>query len=280
MSAGFAQDELTQLDQILTRYDFHNRVFNTLDDVLGSARAEVGGGNSNVSLSNASSLAPLAAPRITPHPAINEALCDLHEAFASVAVSYAIHGSCAALMHGATVKPPPQDIDVIINSGLMNACNALRGPTFARIGGATAAARPVTGLLRITPVRPVAAAADRSGPSLVYNFQHSNGTAVQLVSAEEFGALHPEQSRVYGVAVLSTFETMKNLLTRPERNEGNKKESVAFATMAVSGKYALTTPQQEEIIGLFSPNETISWEEMVKRCKGIIQASKAEQGQA
>jgi glycosyltransferase involved in cell wall biosynthesis len=78
---------------------------------------------------------------------LDQALTDLQGALVPCRLGYAVHGSCAALMHGAIVKPPPGDIDVLIDKNLRGAFEALeKCRRFQRVNDAT---RMVIGFVHI-----------------------------------------------------------------------------------------------------------------------------------
>jgi hypothetical protein len=188
-------------------------------------------------------LAPSAAPPpITPHRLLNEALFTLHHVFSGGHIEYAVHGSCAALLHGALVQPPPGDIDVVISE------RQLMG-----------AIKELSVHCRLIP---------SARPTGVHNFRHTNGTIIQLIGADDFGMPIRSRDTVSGVSVLNVEETLFGLLIRPPRLEGGDKDQVAFATLADGRGHHLSPTAQDRIVVEFMHRRGItrrvSWQEMIE----------------
>lgn len=238
--------------QALTRFDFQNRVFASVRDLMAAVAAEENPAPrvpivigplppAPVRMAPIPRLPPpgALAPPVPRRPARSEvkfatgieaidvaihAACTL---LARANVPYAVQGSCAAMMHRAIVSPPPGDVDILISGGL----------------------RPVDAALSIGPFITKA----RGGPALVLNYACLNGVVVQCGDAEDFGMNVATAVTICGYRTMSLTETLISLLLRPSRTPGgNEKEIRAFASLVLIRGVDLIASQQDRVATFFS----------------------------
>ena len=182
--------------------------------------------------------------------ALDQALTDLQGALVPRKLGYAVHGSCAALMHGAIVKPPPGDIDVLIDKNLRGAFETLeRCGRFQRVNDAT---RMVIGFVHI-----------------------ATRTEIQIAEAAEFGMPIGSAILMQSISVLNLCETMISLALRPERAKRSEKlkEAIAFFSLCEKRSNELSTSDQERIVSACkkSPNPRFralkAWQEIEQGTK-------------
>jgi hypothetical protein len=166
----------------------------------------------------------------TGDPALDQTLADLQLVLVPTRIGYAVHGSCAALMHRAVVKPAPGDIDVLIDTRLVDACTAVT--TSGRF-------KPAVG-----------------GSILVKNFSHiATKVEIQLVEAMEFGMPIKNSITIQSVSVLNLCETMISLILRPLRTPGAgskrgdvNKELFAFFSLCSLRGNELSSGDRQRIV--------------------------------
>ena len=159
---------------------------------------------------------------------LDQALSDLHAALTGAGLTYAVQGSMAQAMHGAGLMEVPGDIDVLV-----------RG-----VAGAARAAIASTNFKNEQP-----------GP-LVYKVKHiATGIIVDIVDGEDFGMNNVTTTQIDGRSVLSIFDTLLSLLTRPGRR---LKDHISFISLLVPKADMLTVTQKE----ILARTAGMSWQQL------------------
>jgi len=196
---------------------------------------------------------------VTGTPKLDQTLTDLQLVLGPTLIGYAVHGSCAALIHRAVVKPAPGDIDVLIDRKLVDACTAVT--TSGRF-------KPAAG-----------------GSMLVKNFVHvTTKVEIQLVEATEFGMPIKNSISIQSICVLNLCETMISLILRPLRTPGAgskpgeaNKEIFAFLSLCNLRGNELSSGDKASIVAKcgYSPDKRFvkvtSWADIEVATKQFVE---------
>lgn len=177
-------------------------------------------GSSGMAIQRSSHLTPPSQPEATNLDKFNEVLAKVHSLLSAAKIKYAVQGSMAQAMHGATLLQNPGDIDILVPS-------------------------PNAALLILVGSGDFKA---NGGSMLVKKVEHvATGIELDLAQIEDFGMTGAMSSvtEKQGAAVLSLYETVKSLLLRAEKR---KKDGVALSSLLRQRGNELTEKEKNDIV--------------------------------